>query len=29
MSELPHPHWVFRAELAHDRLNAEQEGDDA
>ena len=28
MIELPHPHWVFRARLAHDRLAAEQEDDD-
>jgi len=28
MSERPHPHWVVRARLAHDRLAAEQEGDD-
>ena len=28
MTDLPHPHWAFRARLAHDRLAAKQEGDD-
>jgi hypothetical protein len=28
MTDVPHPHWVVRARLAHDRLAAEQEGDD-